>query len=207
MPTSKSDYRGLNELDQVEAVMFRYGSKFLKLAQAKIRQKKAIDRGNLSDIELSDVTNNGNQVQITIGYDESNPASEYYDFRNKGVKGLQGNQTTPYKFKNLKVGRNFLATLIQWYGRHRSYVRNETQRKNLSGLQRKRKQLAQVSDADRLKSIAYLTGRKIKRKGIDRIGFFDDNISRVFNEQFENELAEAMGQDIVINIVNNFKAK
>lgn len=207
MPTSKSDYRGLDELDQVEAVMFKYASKFLKLAQAKIRQKKAIDRGNLSDVELSDVTNNGNQVQITIGYDESNPASEYYDFRNKGVKGLQGNQTTPYKFKNLGVGKKFLKTLIEWYGRHRSYVRNETQRKNLSGLQRKRKQLAQVSDADRLKSIAYLTGRKIKRKGIDRIGFFDDNIPRVFNAQFEKELAEAMGEDIVINIVNNFKAK
>jgi hypothetical protein len=207
MPTSKSDYRGLDELDQVEAVMFAYASKFLKLAQAKIRQKKAIDRGNLSDVELSDVTNNGNQVQITIGYDQSNPASEYYDFRNKGVKGLQGNQQTPYKFKNLGVGKNFLATLIEWYGRHRSYVRNETQRKNLSGLQRKRKQLAQVSDADRLKSIAYLTGRKIKRKGIDRIGFFDDNIPKVFNAEFERELAEAMGKDIILNITSNFKTK
>lgn len=207
MPTSKSDYRGLDELDQVEAVMFKYASKFLKLAQAKIRQKKAIDRGNLSDLGVSDVTNNGNQVEVTVGYDESNPASKYYDYKDKGVKGLQGNQQTPYKFKNLKVGRNFLATLLEWYGRHRSYVRNETQRKNLSGLQRKRKQLAQVSDADRLKSIAYLTGRKIKRKGIDRIGFFDDNIDKVFNAQFKKELAEAMGEDIVINIVNNFKAK
>ena len=207
MPTSKSDYRGLDELDQVEAVMLAYASKFLKLAQAKIRQKKAIDRGNLSDVELSDVTNNGNQVLITVGYDQSNPASEYYDFKDKGVKGFQGNQQTPYKFKNLKVGRNFLATLIQWYERHRSYIRNETQTRNLSGLQRKRKKLGEMTDADRLKSIAYLTGKKIKRKGIDRIGFFDDNIDKVFNEQFKKELAEAMGQDIILNITSNFKTK
>ncbi len=207
MPTSKSDYRGLDELDQVEAVMFAYATKFLKLAQAKIRQKKAIDRGNLSDVELSDITNNGNQVLITVGYDESNPASEYYDFRNKGVKGLQGNQQTPYKFKNLGVGRNFLATLIEWYERHRSYIKNETQTRNLSGLQRKRKKLGEMTDAYRLKSIAYLTGKKIKRKGIDRIGFFDDNIDKVFNEQFKKDLAEAMGKDIILNITSNFKTK
>jgi phosphotransferase system IIB component len=207
MPTNKSDYRGLDELDQVEAVMFAYASKFLKLAQAKIQQKKAIDQGNLSDLGVSDVISDGNKVQVTVGYDKSNPASEYYDFKDKGVKGLKGNQKTPYKFKNLKVGRNFLATLIEWYERHRSYIKNETQTRNLSGLQRKRKKLGEMTDADRLKSIAYLTGKKIKRKGIDRIGFFDDNIDKVFNEQFKKDLAEAMGKDIILNITSNFKTK
>jgi hypothetical protein len=207
MPTNKSNYRGLDELDNVEVVVYKYASKFIKFAQAKIRQKKLIDQGNLSDIETSDITTDGSTFYITVGYDKNNPASEYYDYRNKGVKGLKGYQQTPYKFKNLGVGKKFLTTLIEWYERHRSYIRNETQTKNLSGLQRKRKKLGEMTDADRLKSIAYLTGKKIKRKGIDRIGFFDDNIPRIFNTQFKKDLAEAMGKDIVINIKSNFKTK
>jgi hypothetical protein len=51
-----------------------------------------------------------------------------------------------------------------------------------------------------IKSISYLTARKIKREGLKRVGFFANNVDKVFNQEFKNELAKAIGQDIVVSI-------
>jgi hypothetical protein len=58
--------------------------------------------------------------------------------------------------------------------------------------------------AKNLRKIAEATAKKIKKRGMPRIGFFDDNLDKVFNEDWRQKMAIAIGIDIVINIRQYF---
>lgn len=196
------------KLDGVEAVMLEAATQFMNLAIARINQKKKVDRGNLSDMEVSSIKQEGNKYSLTIGYNKSNPASKYYDFQNKGVKGIKSKQpsSSPYSYRTLSVSANMVKALMEWYLRHKNYIRNDDQRKNLSGLQQKRKTLAQaINPQAKLKQIATNTAKAIKKRGMPRVGFFEDNIDKAFGTDFQKKLAQALGQDIILNIRQNFK--
>jgi hypothetical protein len=196
------------ELDGVQAVMLEGANQFMKLAIARINQKKKVDRGNLSDMEVSSIKQEGNKYSLTIGYSKNNPASKYYDFQNKGVKGIKSKQpnSSPYSYRTLSVSASMVNALMQWYMRHRNYIRNDDQRKNLSPLQRKRKTLGNITNQQaKLKQIATNTAKAIKKRGMPRVGFFDDNLDKAFGKEFQVKLAKALGQDIILNIRQNFK--
>ena len=198
---------GAIELNSVEEVMLGAANQFMKLAIARINQRKKVDRGNLSDMIVTPVVTNGTKYELTIGYEESSPASKYYDFQNKGVKGIKSRQpsSSPYSYKTLKVSKDMVNALMQWYMRHKNYIRNDDQRKNLSPLQQKRKTLGNIANQQtNLKKIATNTAKAIKKRGMPRIGFFDDNLNKAFGEDFKRKLAKALGQDIVLNIKQTF---
>ena len=204
------------KLNAVEAIMAQAALEFINLAKKRLTQRGKIDTGNLSDIVVSSIQQSGTKYSLTIGYDKSNPASKYYDFNDKGVKGIGGFKgklpkgfheptNTPYNFKNLRLSSGFIDSITRWYLRHKAYIRNEDQRENLSGLQRKRKTLgAVVSETEKIRSLAIATARNIKRKGISRTGFFEDNIDEAFGQDFQIKLAQALGQDIALTIKQTF---
>jgi hypothetical protein len=196
------------ELDGVQAVMLEGANQFMKLAIARINKKKKVDKGNLSDMEVSSIKQEGNKYSLTIGYSKNNPASKYYDFQNKGVKGIKSKQpiSSPYSYRTLSVSASMVNALMQWYMRHRNYIRNDDQRKNLSPLQRKRKTLGNITNQQaKLKQIATNTAKAIKKRGMPRVGFFEDNLNKAFGKEFQVKLAKALGQDIILNIRQNFK--
>ncbi len=87
-----------------------------------------------------------------------------------------------------------------------NYIRNEDQRKGLSPLQIKRKTIANVADPKiKLRQLAINTAKNIKKKGIGRVGFFDDNLDKAFGQEFQTKLAQALGQDIALTITQTFK--
>jgi hypothetical protein len=196
------------KLDGVQAVMLGAANEFMKLAIARINQRKKIDRGNLSDMEVSSIKQEGNKYSLTIGYNKNNPASKYYDFQNQGVKGIKSKQpiSSPYSYRTLSVSASMVNALMQWYMRHRNYIRNDDQRKNLSPLQQKRKTLGNITNQQaKLKQIATNTAKAIKKRGMPRVGFFEDNLDKAFGDDFKKKLAKALGQDVVLNIRQNFK--
>ena len=199
--------QGALKLDAVEKVMYDAANKFILLAQQRINAKGKVDRGNMSDISVSAINKSGNKYTLTIGYDESNPASKYYDFQNKGVKGIKsGKPNSPYQFRTLKVSKNMVEAILQWYLRHKNYIRNEDQRKGLSPLQIKRKTLTNAADPKKkLLAIAKNTAKRIKERGIGRVGFFDDNEQKAFGQDFKAKLSQALGQDIALTITQIFK--
>ncbi len=181
---------------------------FLKRAIAKINQKKKIDKGNLQDIRVIRREFSNGSYKYDIGYEESNPASEYWAFQDKGVKGVTSGQpsSSPYAFKKLTVGGEFLSKLIEWYASHRNYIKNEDQKKGLKSIQKKRAKLGNIAE-NKVKGIAYATGLKIKREGLPAIGFAKAGYDAAFNEKFFNNLAKALGTDIKINIVETINVK
>lgn len=201
--------KGTNlELNEVEKVIMEGAVVLMNKAKQKIRRARRIDRGNLSDIQVGAINQKGNKYSITIGYAKNNPATEYYDFNDKGVKGVKSGSPakSPYKFRNLYVSKKFVENIMQWYLRHKNYVRNEDQKRGLSGLQKKRKSVADLAEQkeNNLRRLAMNTAKKIKREGIPRLGFFEDNIPVAFGPEFKAKLAKAMGQDIALNIKQTF---
>lgn len=203
-----SSGEGTLKLDRAERVMYDAASRFITLAQQRIAQKKKIDRGNLNDIGVY-VKKTGTKYHLSIGYDKSNPASKYYDFQNKGVQGIiSGQPNSEYKFRTLSVSKNMVEAILQWYLRHKNYIRNDDQRKGLSALQVKRKTVSSIANPrSKLLQIATNTAKSIKKKGIARVGFFEDNIEKSFGEEFKVKLAQALGQDVALTITQTFKTK
>jgi hypothetical protein len=110
------------------------------------------------------------------------------------------------KFRTLSVSKNMVETILQWYLRHKNYIRTEDQRKGLSPLQIKRKTISNVADPKiKLRQLATNTAKNIKKRGIGRVGFFDDNLDKAFGQEFQAKLAQALGQDIALTITQTFK--
>jgi len=201
--SSRKEYQVGGANSEVQKVIYDAADKFIKLAQQTIRKKRKIDTGKMSDIVFSEIYNKKGILGITIGYDKKNPASVYGKYQNKGVKGIKSskNADSPYKFRDLNVSGEFVEAIMQWYLRHKNYIKNEDQRKGLKGLQTKRKKIAKIVDQYKnLRFLAEKTAENIKRRGLNKVGFFDDNLPKVFNEEFRVKLAKALGQDIKLNI-------
>jgi len=194
------------KLSEFESVLVDAGSLFIYLAQKRIQAKNKIDTGALSDLQITSVSKEANRYSLTIGYPDGSPAWDYYDFQNKGVKGLKsGNPNSIYAYKSLGVSKKMINSLMAWYTRHNIFSLKEDQKKNLSGLQRKRKSISSiVSKANKLQSLAYATAISIKKKGLPKINFIDDNIEIAFNDAFIAKLELALGEDILLKFKQDF---
>jgi hypothetical protein len=197
----KSDYASLGELPFVEQTIINYAAKFIIQVQNNLQSTNKVDTGTLErDIQEGSLIREGRTYSIDVGYPASSEGAKYYDFVNKGVKGFKsGTPNSPYRFRSAfpSINGPMVNAIQKWVKRNALSSRNETQRYNLSGLQRKRKSVSELNTG---RTTAYLIARKIKQRGLPRTGFFDDAITQVFNEQFYNKMAEAVGGDVRVYI-------
>ena len=197
----KKDYASLGELPFVEQTIIGYAAQFIIQVQKNLQSTNKVDTGTLErDIQEGSLIKDGSSYSIDVGYPASSEGAKYYDFVNKGVKGFKsGSPNSPYKFRSAYPSMNGpMVTAIQkWVKRNAKLARREDQKTNLSGLQRKRKSVSELNTG---RTTAYLIARKIKQRGLPRTGFFDDAIDQVFNEQFYNKMAKAVGGDVRVYI-------
>lgn len=199
--SSKEDYQSSGKLPFVEQTILNYASKFILKVQDNLKKANKVDTGTLStDIAQGDIIKQGASYSLDIGYPVGSDGARYYDFVNKGVKGFKSGQpNSPYSFKSAYPSMNGpMVTAIQkWVKRNSLAQRNETQKYNLSGLQKKRKSVAQLNTG---RTTAYLIARKIKQRGLPKTGFFDNAIDEVFNQAFYDKMAKAVGADVRVYI-------
>jgi hypothetical protein len=199
--SKKSDYASLGELPFVEQTIINYAAKFIIQVQNNLQSTNKVDTGTLErDIQEGSLIREGRTYSIDVGYPASSEGAKYYDFVNKGVKGFKsGTPNSPYRFRSAfpSINGPMVNAIQKWVKRNALSSRNETQRYNLSALQKKRKAVSELNTG---RTTAYLIARKIKQRGLPRTGFFDDAIDQVFNEQFYNKMAEALGGDVRLYI-------
>jgi len=197
----KKDYAALGELPFVEQTIIGYAAKFIAQVQDNLQKANKIDTGRLeTDIQEGSVIREGKTYSIDIGYPVGSEGAKYYDFVNKGVKGFKsGTPNSPYRFRSAFPSMNgpMVNAIQKWVKRNSKLARREDQKYNLTSLQRKRKSVSELNTG---RTTAYLIARKIKQRGLPRTGFFDDAIDQVFNEQFYNKMAEALGGDVRLYI-------
>ena len=198
---NQEDYQKLGQLPFVERTIIRFASIFIKRVQDNLIKANRVDTGTLStDITEGQLIKQGSSYSLDIGYPKSSEGAKYYDFVNKGVKGFKSGQpNSPYRFRSAYPSMNgpMVNAIQKWVKRNALSSRREDQRFNLSGLQKKRKSVAQLNTG---RTTAYLIARKIKQRGLPKTGFFDNAVNEVFNQQFYDKMGKAIGADLIVYI-------
>jgi hypothetical protein len=197
------------EFPVAEQMLMFYGKQFNDEVQKNLSKSGSIASGKIGDLVVPKVNKFGNNYEMWLGYDKDNPASVYYKFINKGVRGFGGENArpkkvasdSPYQYKTPYPNKKMATSILQWYRLGKAKTTNETQTKKLSKTQRKNKKLSNaVKKAPSLKTLAYATAAAIKRDGLRTTSYFDKAIKTVFNKEFFETMAVAFGGDVQLQI-------
>ena len=196
---SKEDFTELEKLPTLEKYLILAAANFIQKVKSNIEVLGISDTGALSDdIAQGDLIKQPNGYSISLGYPANSKAAKYYDFVNKGVKGVKsGTPNSPYSFKNLGVSRSMLKNISSWVNRN-GVRKNDV---SITKRQAKRESLSKmVSEASKKKSIAYAVAVNIKKKGLKKTGYFDSAVNEYFGKDFAVSVSKILGQDIKVLI-------
>jgi len=186
------DRPGPVPLTVLQKILVQYGSDFaIELAES-MKQKEVFGSGKLADSIIPEVNEEGNTLTIRM--------LNYYDFPNKGVKGVKSSAnapTSPYQYKTFGMNRDGRKSISDYVLSGRAKIRNVRNDAAVGiGLERKGLGRKKKSENERkINTIIYL----IKAYGIKTTNYFDDAFNKVFKD-FAVTAAEAVGRDIVITI-------
>jgi hypothetical protein len=181
------DRGGPVTLTVLQKILVQYGSDFaIELAES-MKRKEVFGSGKLADSIIPEVNEEGNTLTIRM--------LNYYDFPNKGVKGVISSKNAPrseYQYKTFGINREGRKSISDYVLSGRAKIRNVRNDKAVGiGLERKG-----VSALDaKINTLIYL----IKAYGIKTTNYFDDAFNKVFKD-FAVTAAQAVGRDIVITI-------
>jgi len=180
------DKPGPIKLSVTQKVLLQYGEEFQTVIERITNQRGVVDSGNLSSSTTYQLVGD-NTLQIMM--------PDYYDYPNKGVKGVKFNRNaprSPYQFKNYGMsaeGRQKIRASIQ---RGKLQLRNIRNDKAL-GVGTERKRLSQAEATEN--TLIYM----IKKYGIKATKYFDDTVKEVFKD-LDVVFGEALSEDIVLNL-------
>jgi len=185
-------YKG-GDLPVLEETLALYGQAFNDRITEILDKENITSSGRLAEPALPIITKFGTGYILSLGYEPGSEASKYYDFVNKGVKGTKNEKAdnkTPYAFKGNKKAIP-VSSIEKWLGYNKlksvsvkKYTKLGTEAKAIEGK----------------KSLAFLIARSIHRKGLKSTRYFDRAVAQIFNKQFIENIAVAIGGDVQIQI-------
>jgi hypothetical protein len=206
------DYYNLidpTEFPVAEQMLMYYGKLFNDTIQANLDKSGSIASGRIGDLVVPKIKKFGNNYEMQLGYDPNNPASVYYRFVNKGVRGAGGENArpkrvssdSPYQFKTPFPNQKMAKSILEWYKLGKAKANTDSQKKGLSATQTKNRRLKQVANKPlTLMQVAYRTAAAIKRDGLKTTSYFDNAVKTVFNKEFFETMAVAFGGDVQLQI-------
>lgn len=181
------------ELPVLEDTLALYGKAFNDKITEILDKENITSSGRLAEPALPIITKFGTGYILSLGYEPGSEASKYYDFVNKGVKGTKNEKAdskTPYAFKGNKKAVP-VSSIEKWLGYNKlksvsvkKYTKLGTEAKAIEGK----------------KSLAFLIARSIHRKGLKSTRYFDRAVAQIFNKEFIENIAVAVGGDVQIQI-------
>ena len=181
------------DLPILEETLAKYGQAFNDKIVEILDKENITSSGRLAEPALPIITKFGTGYILSLGYEPGSEASKYYDFVNKGVKGTKNEKAdnkTPYAFKGNKKAVP-VSSIEKWLGYNKlksvsvkKYTKLGTEAKAIDGK----------------KSLAFLIARSIHRKGLKSTRYFDRAVAQIFNKQFIENIAVAIGGDVQIQI-------
>lgn len=203
--SNRNDYFSAKELPAIERLLVASAAQFIQEVQDNLDRMGKVSSGTLStDIKSGELINSGGNYSISMGYPQGSDGAGYYDFVNKGVKGLKSQKpaNSPYSFKKYSAPPVMVKAIYGWLVRNNISARNEDQTRNLSALQTKRQSLREL---DPRQGLAYAIAKNIKKKGLPYTGFFDKAITSVYGTKFVELVAQAIGVDVQVQILQGNK--
>ena len=186
--SSKTD-EGI-EITQIEDVLIKWAGDFALAAKTNLEQSDAVSSADLSESIKFNLTIAATKYRLDI------TMLDYYDFVNKGVRGIESNAkapNSPYQFRKRSVSPAFLEALTKWVRREGLKSRILPEAVVTERVYKRKAKVLGPQDKER--SLAYLIGRSIKRKGVRATGFFDKAYDKLYPRLAE-DLAKALGEDV-----------
>lgn len=203
--SNRNDYFSAKELPAIERLLVASAAQFIQEVQDNLDRMGKVSSGTLStDIKSGELINSGGSYSISMGYPQGSDGAGYYDFVNKGVRGKKSGQpaNSPYSFKKYSAPPVMVNAIYGWLRDNNISAKIDDQPRDLSALQTKRKSLQQL---DPRKSLAYIIARNIKRRGLPYTGYFDKAITSVYGTKFVELVAQAIGVDVQVQIIQGNK--
>jgi hypothetical protein len=185
---------GRVQLTIIEKLLSEYGIAFQKELEEQIKSKEITASGKLRDgirVEVS-------EDKLTIRM------LDYYDYPNKGVKGVDSSRNapgSPYQYKNYGMnaaGRDSIRKYIQSGKAKVASVRRDVARG--IGSERKGVDL----ETTKVNTLIYL----IKKYGVKKTSYYDKAFEKVFGT-LQQALSDGIGYQITLTIdsINRIKKK
>ena len=166
----------------------KYAAIYLEAISKSIEKNKVVGSGKMLKGIDPQISKEESTMRIYM--------ANYYDFVNKGVKGVKNYKNapaSPYKYKNYGMnveGRASIKDYIQ-SGKAKISVATKKSTTNAVGLEKKKISLIDL----KTNTLIYL----IKKYGIKTTNFFDEATESVRKSMIE-DISEVMAQTIVIQI-------
>lgn len=175
-------------------VLEAFENRFITAFQDSLERHNRLASGVLWQSIKAETKIFGQSVVLEISMDE------YWKFVNEGVNGTQNKVGSPFSFKkkNLKTGAMLKHIANRGEYLNPIAVDIANYRKDSKGLKVKRNKPLPIDKAR--KSLAFLLGRNISKKGIKPTHFADEVVSGELRLEFQKELSMAVGRNIKIEI-------
>lgn len=176
-----------------ENILEQYGAEFSALLARYIKERQITSSGALADNIYPEVSDDGKTLTISV--------LDYYDFVNKGVKGVRSSKNaadSPYKFKNYGMDQKGRESIKNYILSGKAKVKN-VRNDRAAGIGLERKGIAQKPKKSLLNSQVDNLIYMIKRYGIKKTNYFDDAVNKVFGN-WAADMAAALGEDIKLNL-------
>lgn len=203
--SNRNDYFSAKELPVVERLLIASAAQFIQEVQDNLDRMGKVSSGTLStDIKSGELINSGGSYSISMGYPAGSKGGDYWDYVNQGVKGIDSGQpaNSEYFFKKKSAPPVMVDAIYGWLRDNNISAKIDDQPRKLSALQTKRKSLQQL---DPRKSLAYIIARNIKLRGLPYTGYFDKAITSVYGTKFVELVAQAIGVDVQVQILQGNK--
>ena len=181
------------ELPVLEKTLALYGKAFNDTITKILDQDKITSSGKLAEPAQPVITKFGTGYILSLGYEKGSTASKYYDFINKGVKGTKNTKAdakSPYAFKSGKKAVP-VSSIEKWLSYNKLKSVSVKKYRKLGG---------ESKAIEGKMSLAWAIARSIHTKGLKSTHYFDRAVSQVFNKQFIESIAVAVGGDVQIQI-------
>lgn len=201
--SSGGDLGGDNivEFGVVAGMLEQYGAELMTNISYFANNKGVVGSGDLLSSMIPEITNEN-------GFDTFRLRMfDYYDYPNEGVKGVDSSRNapgSPYQYKNYGMSTEGRASLKQYILSGKAKIQSVKNDKALGkggekiGVAFNNKTLVDKQ----VDTLAFL----IKKFGIKKTNYFTDAFNKTF-ENFEIDMAEAAGRDVVLtfNRINKRK--
>jgi hypothetical protein len=177
-------------------ILAEYGAEFALLLERLIKDRKITASGNLGTIAAPNVVEEPGKATIRL------LLPDYYDFVNKGVRGIKSSRNapkSPYQFRTYGISDGMRRSLTLYVKSNRAKISTVKKIKDRAlgiGLERKGlKSSTRPTIEQQVNTLGYM----IKAYGIKERGYFDDAFDKVF-ANFEIVMQEAVGTDIILTL-------
>jgi hypothetical protein len=188
---SRSEFQIL-PLNTVQAMVGEYTKEFIARVDKNLKESNSVSSGKLRDSVT--FINYPGRDKIKVDY----LVADYYKFVDQGVHGRDSSylksRNSPFRYRN-KMPR--VTEIEKWIIRNRLAATAKDVRKY--GAEGKERKSIQANISRR--TLAFMIAKSIQKKGIEATNFWTNAWNDTFKD-FNEKMAQALGNDIVIELQN-----